>query len=379
MIITLFNPSWHTMGGGEKYLLTMADVLAATGRHEVHLLAAGDSPTIEQFRSYFHLKLPSVLLEICPQRSVRRRLRDSGLAIIESNFMGFGIPARQSVYVLQTPYGPITAGSLSRKILRGSFREAAKDIFRLGLFRDARQAALVFANSSFSATALNRFHGVEAEILYPPIDSFTSAFPKSRTILSVGRFFTGAYNTKRQDILIEAFKALIPKLPMQERWEYHLAGSCSDSRGRSLVEDLRAAAQGYPVFFHVNSSYDQLQNLYAGATFFWHGAGFGVNEALFPEQTEHFGMSTAEAMSAGCVPLVFGRGGQPEIVSHGESGYLWNSAEELVTQTLSLIAAPSERSVMAENASRKASEFNRERFDDRFLTFMKILETSQNG
>ncbi len=35
------------------------------------------------------------------------------------------------------------------------------------------------------------------------------------------------------------------------------------------------------------------------------------------------GMTTPEAMSAGCVPVVIRKGGQPEIVRHGLDGFLW--------------------------------------------------------
>jgi len=36
---------------------------------------------------------------------------------------------------------------------------------------------------------------------------------------------------------------------------------------------------------------------------------------------EHFGITTVEAMAAGCVPLVYDSGGQAEIVSSGYNGY----------------------------------------------------------
>jgi len=40
-------------------------------------------------------------------------------------------------------------------------------------------------------------------------------------------------------------------------------------------------------------------------------------------------MTTVEAMSAGCIPVVINKGGQKEIVEHGTSGFLWNTLDEL--------------------------------------------------
>ncbi len=52
---------------------------------------------------------------------------------------------------------------------------------------------------------------------------------------------------------------------------------------------------------------------------------------------EHFGITTGEAMSAGCVPVVINKGGQPEIVRDGVDGFVWNDSRELKEITLKLI------------------------------------------
>jgi glycosyltransferase involved in cell wall biosynthesis len=57
-----------------------------------------------------------------------------------------------------------------------------------------------------------------------------------------------------------------------------------------------------------------------------------------PELTEHFGISTVEAISAGCIPLVVGRGGQPEIVTNPD--LLWQTIEELIEKTQAVINTP---------------------------------------
>jgi len=52
---------------------------------------------------------------------------------------------------------------------------------------------------------------------------------------------------------------------------------------------------------------------------------------LFPPQwDEPFGLAVAEAMAAGTPVLTYPRGSMPELVKHGESGYLLTSEDEMI-------------------------------------------------
>jgi len=52
---------------------------------------------------------------------------------------------------------------------------------------------------------------------------------------------------------------------------------------------------------------------------------------LFPSQWEEpFGLAVAEAMAAGTPVLAYPRGSMPELVKHGESGYLVDTEDEMV-------------------------------------------------
>jgi hypothetical protein len=55
-------------------------------------------------------------------------------------------------------------------------------------------------------------------------------------------------------------------------------------------------------------------------------------------------------MSMGCVPIVIRRGGQPEIVEPGRSGYLWDSEDELESYTRRLIESDGLRRELALSA-----------------------------
>jgi glycosyltransferase involved in cell wall biosynthesis len=73
-------------------------------------------------------------------------------------------------------------------------------------------------------------------------------------------------------------------------------------------------------------------------------------------------MATAEAMAAGCVPVVVNKGGQREIVEHGTTGFLWNTLDELKRFTRVLIDDAVLRERMSCAARQRAQRFSRRRF-----------------
>jgi glycosyltransferase involved in cell wall biosynthesis len=90
--------------------------------------------------------------------------------------------------------------------------------------------------------------------------------------------------------------------------------------------------------------------LLQSAKIYWHATGFAEDETTHPERMEHFGITTVEAMAAGCVPVVINKGGHPEIIQHGVNGFLWNTREELKQYTTVLIQDKALRGRMAATA-----------------------------
>jgi glycosyltransferase involved in cell wall biosynthesis len=84
---------------------------------------------------------------------------------------------------------------------------------------------------------------------------------------------------------------------------------------------------------------------------------------------EHFGITPVEAMSAGTVPVVYDGGGLPEIVTDGTDGYIWNTKEELVTKTVSLLTDKTAYANMSSQAIASAGRFS----EDAFNTQIDIL------
>lgn len=204
----------------------------------------------------------------------------------------------------------------------------------------------------------------EAVVVNPPID-VPDAEPewaaKRPLILSVGRFFSGGHS-KRQDLLVDAFRALVDA--GLEGWELHLAGTVHrDAHHAGYFERVAARAAGYPIVLHPDVSAAELHRLYSEAAIYWHAAGYGAEEAAEPERLEHFGMSTAEAMAAGVVPVVFAAGGQLEVVDDGITGRVWHDVAGLLDATREIVANAVARRRLAESGRQAARRWGVPRFN----------------
>jgi len=200
----------------------------------------------------------------------------------------------------------------------------------------------IVVNSTYTSThvaaALKNLQlpTVGLDLLYPPVRQFSSCGEKQNHIVSVGRFFIGGHS-KRHERLIEAFKrvALFSREPV----EFHIVGSTTPEPAHmTYLLDLMKAAEGFPIYFHVNESMEALAALYGSARIYWHGTGLDVDRRETPEAAEHFGISIVEAMSAEAIPLALRWGGPAEVIQHGINGFLYESLDSLVDQTLALLA-----------------------------------------
>jgi glycosyltransferase involved in cell wall biosynthesis len=197
-----------------------------------------------------------------------------------------------------------------------------------------------------------------SDVVYPPVDVESFAPGEKRPqILSVGRFFEGSHNKKHLP-MIAAFRALCDG--GLRGWRFHLAGGCDLGvpEHAAYLERVRAAATGYPIDIHVNTPFAELRRLYAESRIFWHATGLGEDEDEDPDNFEHFGITTVEAMAAGCVPVVIAKAGQIEIVTDGESGLLWQTSKQLRQATLRLVNSTELTERLAAGARRRSRDFD---------------------
>ncbi len=231
---------------------------------------------------------------------------------------------------------------------------------RLEWWRRFRKYEVVMTNSTFTQRYTRDWWGLDSRVVYAPAGIAAPVVAKEQRILSVGRFSAGWGTRKSQLQLVHEFAELTKRTDADVRFQ--LIGGVSDNPAdQAYLQRVVAAAKDLPVEVHPNVDRAFLQASYARAKLFWHAAGLESPDEN-PVEAEHFGIVTVEAMSAGCVPLVFARGGQPEIVEHGVSGYCWNTLEELARYSLELLHDPDLTARMSLAARARAEKFSVEAF-----------------
>jgi glycosyltransferase involved in cell wall biosynthesis len=231
---------------------------------------------------------------------------------------------------------------------------------------------VVLANSRYTEGWIERLWGTGADILYPPIDAadIHPAPVREPSILTVGRFFApGLGHAKRQLEMVRFFGQIVRAggLP---GWTLHVVGGCEDSQ-RPYLERVRQAAAGLPVEIHANAPRSVVHRLMATSSIFWSATGYGEDEQAAPWAQEHFGMTTAEAMAGGCVPVVIDRAGQREIVREGVDGYRWTSVTQLSARTRQVAADEELRAKLSASAVTRAQEYSDEAFAARWREIAK--------
>ncbi|MGE5619842.1 MAG: glycosyltransferase [Sphingomonadaceae bacterium] len=232
---------------------------------------------------------------------------------------------------------------------------------------------LICPISAFSQKWLDIYWGKKGEILYPPVDVdvYTPSPVRKNVILNVGRFFSGSHN-KKHIVMIEAFKRLCRR--GLKGWELHLVGGVASGEvHEAYLKRVKRKAVGYPIFIHADAPFAELKKLYEEASIYWHASGYGENENRNPIRFEHFGITTVEAMAAGCVPVVIAKAGQLETVEHGRSGFLWNTTRELEDYTLRVINDHSLRASLQQGAISRARAFDQQSFKRRFLELISTI------
>jgi len=228
------------------------------------------------------------------------------------------------------------------------------------------------ANSNYTAAHVKERYGTQdVMVIYPSIapDELRPGL-KEPMILHVSRFaLPSAFADKAHVAMIQAFKQLC--IRGLEGWRLVLVGATLDPGEAVYASHLAVHASGFPIEIRPNLSFEELRELYSRASIYWHATGFSVSE---PAAQEHFGLTIVEAMAAGAVPIVINSGGPPEIVTHGENGFLFNTGEELMDLTWEAATRPALWRKLSQRARRRAHDFSDEVMKDRLLSTVSKAE-----
>lgn len=315
MKIGFYSPYLDTFGGGERYLLTLASHLAKTHRVEIFW---DDSSIKAPLTRFLKIDLSRIVF-------VKNIFRRNLFAKCLSTF------AYDVIFVLSDGSVPSTFAKKNILHFQVPFNfPPANLITNLKL----KRYRWLIANSNFTKNFIDKSFGVNAKVIYPPVDlDSIKSGKKENFILSVGRFSSHQLHPKKQEVLIEVFKGLSKQIPT---WRLILAGQAK-KEDQKYLRSLKKSSAGYAIKIFENLSFYKLKDLYAKASIYWHATGFGEDEYKHPEKMEHFGITTVEASAAGAVPIVIAKGGQKEIVKEGKSGLLWYTKTQLYESTLALV------------------------------------------
>ena len=367
MSIAIYDHGLHFIGGGQKYVATIASLL----QNEFDItFIANKSVAISDLESWYGLNLSGCKVKIIPLAFYEKR----GMQCIDSSII---------TEDMENPFDEIARESKNYDIfINANQLEKVKPLSPLSVFfchfpnsfRNRHFAVdnytFIIANSQFTVKWLEKRWNLKPTfMLYPPVEMATVKVPKEKIILAVGQFEAGG--TKKQIELIKTFRSLLADYPAElQGWRLILAGSSIPKNPylktvqNFLKQDSRA------IELKVNADLDEVKSLYAKSSIFWHACGLGeVN----PQRFEHFGMATVEAMQNSCAPIVFGGGGQPEIVDHGRSGFLFNTVEELCQYSHQLIVNPDLLAELQAGAQQRSQNFRLSHFEKKVKSFFEIL------
>lgn len=350
MKVAIYSPYLDTLGGGERYIMTLAETLLEKNKVDLlldlHLYLLNTDKLIKDLSERFGLDLSNINLVKAPMgkdtNAFERAffLTKYDLLIYLTDGSIFYPTSTKNILHIQSPI----KGQAGKNIW-GKLKLSGWD--------------LIIYNSEFTKNNCQKYWPLKSEVLYPPVDTKSiKVLDKKNSILSVGRFFA-FLKDKKHSVLIQAFKDLCKDKNL-DGWSLNLVGSAGEG-DKPYLEELKNQAKGYRINFYSNLERDKLITLYGESSIYWHASGFQEDD---PTKMEHFGISTVEAMAGGCIPIVIAKGGQVEIVENKKNGILWDSLEDLKRSTVKLIKNKSEMKKLSKEAVKRANFFTKEKFQE---------------
>jgi glycosyltransferase involved in cell wall biosynthesis len=343
--IGIYSPYLDSLGGGERYFFTLAQCLQ--DKYKVEIIWKSKE-ILYQVEERFHLQLEKVAVNtkdynVFQSKNFFKKFflmrKYAGFFFLSDGSIPF-LFAKNNFIHFQVPFKNKNKGILQQ--------------LKFFLIKD------VFCNSKFTKQYIDKQYGLQTEVIYPPVDvDLFQTLKKENIILSVGRFDNLEQN-KKQEEMIKAFK----KLQQQgyQDWKLIIAGGINSLEGEKHFKHLNGLADDKSIELKKNVSFKTLTKLYAKAKIYWHAAGFEEDLAESPRKAEHFGITTVEAMASGCVPVVISAGGQKEIISDGENGFLWKTTAELIEKTTKIIDNLKLRNKLYKQAVKDSGKYSKKRF-----------------
>jgi glycosyltransferase involved in cell wall biosynthesis len=370
--LAIYDHTFHIIGGGEKYGLTVANAL----QEDFDITIIANKPlSLQNIREWYNLNLDKCKIKIIPIPffdNIGSLHLDPG-RISKKTGNPFHIISKESGnydFFVNNGMNEMIYPLSNVSMLICHFPER-----RPRSYFYADKYSYVIYNSEYTAHWVQKkWKFTPHKHIFPPVDMTPQANlpPKEQIILSVARFESGG--SKKQMEMIRTFTKLRRRSPtLFKDWKLVLAGgSQEDNPYLEKIKSLLINNHLQNIELQVNIPIEKLESLYQKATIFWHLCGLDQTD---PSLVEHFGMTIVEAMQNKLAPIVFDGGGQREIVEQGISGFRVRSTAELIQFTTKLIENPDLLKSMGQKAFQRSRIFNIDQFDKNvkhfFLTSLK--------
>lgn len=328
----LYDPFFDTLGGGEKYVLSILKVLEDQG-YEVSVF--WDTDLSKDVESRYRFGFKKLIFEknifngSAGPVDKLKRLRDYDVLLYVTDGSYFFSTAKINIIHTMVP---------------------DKKLYKMNALNKAKLHNWRFiTHSEFTRKFLTRW-GVKSTVLFPYLDekliNSTGSLVRKKQILTVGRFFSHLH-AKKHDEIIKTFRRNKKYFP---GFTLILAGGLQDADADYYKSLLTLAEGDKDIVFKTNVTFAELLTLYKESLIYLHFAGFGIDPNTNPELVEHFGITPLEAMAAGCIPFVYNAGGPAEIIRNGKTGFLFDSETELIQKMKNLIADTTLQGKLREDA-----------------------------
>jgi GT2 family glycosyltransferase/glycosyltransferase involved in cell wall biosynthesis len=344
----IYSPFPLTIGGGERYLLSLASSLSQDFSVTMVFERSYTEGRVHQICRDLNISSAGISVSTVDES----RSQHPEILIIMDNAVKPGI----------YPYG-------QRNILLCQF-----PFNRLGdnlrdTFNNLQPIEAIVTYSDFvSSWVERRLNSPNVNplisVISPPIAAYTNELElkDSSKILAIGRFFRGGHD-KNLDFLAEALWELNSGTSPGQQMSLDIVGGVvASASGNEVVSEI-LAMEDSNVKLHIDADGSTLKALLHNSSIYWHAAGFKVNVDKNPQNCEHFGISPLEAMSAGAVPFAVNNGGPSSYIEDGANGFLYETRDELLEKTKDFLSMSTSRTLeIRRNARETAHGFNQENF-----------------
>lgn len=287
------------------------------------------------------------------QKYISKITKDFDVFINGSRYSFYG-NAKKNIAVVHFPKEKLSSIPINKKLPWCAFLAKKQDkgfAFNTDLF---------IPNSEFTSYWLTQKWQIPEEkkaVIYPPVTKVNAQTEKKQHQIFVCSRIEA---TKKIDLLLKAFES---SSFLKQNCTLVVAGSVK-GESKEYIDSIQKISPS--AVFYFEPSRADLEKLYAESEIFWHAKGINEENPLY---FEHFGITTVEAMSAGCVPIVINKGGQKEIVNES-CGFKWNTIEELVSLTENLVKNPDSIGELRKNAILRSELYTKEAFEQSFKTVL---------